>query len=139
VDVVRVPESRGAHALAVAGASQPACARRVERHPFEVAEESDRIPLDVTSQAASPRLVVHSEPQERHGPDRLAHLAFQCGLPRPHVCRRAATPAQGGGFVTVASNDGSAYYQPEDRAPVISTAGALRATMLREPRPQLRR
>src|SRR5262245_11280704 len=114
-DVLVVPQMGLAHEWPVAGAAQPCWRRRIEGFLLVIAEQSDRISLNVTAFAILARLIINAEPKKAHGSDGLADRTFQSKFAGPDCggsSRVAIIPRRTG--VPVSFDEGSSDDQAKD-------------------------
>jgi len=89
-----VPKSGLPDLRAVALVPKPSGRGRIARCTLEIAEETDTVAFDIRALAFRTRLVVHSQPQERHLTDHAGDQLFQWafGVARLSVGRTALPP-----------------------------------------------
>jgi hypothetical protein len=136
-DVLDVPQARSGDFGSFGVAAEPAGAGHVWS-AGEAGEQRDAVALEVAAVGSAG----DAEPQERHGPDVVADLAFDAGFLAGALAGRAAAVKPGCEQVVrqaVAADEGGAHVPAEYRRAVVTAArvaaGQLPA-VLPEPAPQ---
>ena len=138
IDVPYVPQARSPDALLIAVAAKPTRRGWIDGLPVEVAQQRNRIALDISPLAVRPRSIVHDQPQEGHRADFPADETFDIQLPHAYFSRCGAAFAPCGGGMSAFFDQGGADVFPENRPAVIAAARARLSLVLRETIPEPR-
>src|SRR5215210_9583043 len=102
--------------------SEPSRARRIERLLPEIAQERNRIALNIAPEAFWAGLVINRKPQKRHRADHLVYLTLEREFVHPNLSGRILSFAPGPAIMTMSRHNCRADDQPEDRAAVIAAS-----------------